>query len=390
MNKQDLAGMRKELKAENTMLNLNEVYCVYLKKDNSEIIHSELSYFDSFDSEKQELYLKNFKKILSGSLDTKLFELEFVDIDNEDNAQKLLYSSLVDKDSFKAAADSMVERIAANYTYETDVVLTFIRAEYFKGANKRRSKEAEEAIDDNVFAFQFMMCSINKIDIPKRALQYDFIEKEFKVNSILEAVINLNSPLDGFMFPCFNNNSADVNRVMYYTDKPKEINIGFINNVLNCEFKKTAEDEKAEFGSILKNIIGDEIAPSTMQNVYEKLSEKLETEEEEDSEMPKVGMEDIKAVLKESGIEEESVEKLEEAYKEVVGDINYGFKVQNILPDMSSKSIKVCNENMSLAIAPKELKNIRKVKNKNGNICLLIELSDDVEIDGFELTTEEI
>lgn len=389
MNKQDLASIRKELKIENTMLNVKEVYSVYLKKDNNEVIHSELNYFDSFDSEKQELYLKNFKRMLSGSLDTKLFELDFLNAENEDNAQKVLYSSVNgDKDRFKAAADKIVSRLAENYKYETDTVVTFIRAEYFKGANKRRKKEADESIDDNVFVFEFMMCSVNKIDLPKKALRFDFIEKEFKVNSILDAVINLNTPLDGFMFPCFNNNSADVNRVMYYTDKPKEINMSFVQDILNCEFKKTAEDEKEEFGSILRNIIGDKIAPSTMQNVYEKLSYKLEAEEEEESQVPRVSFEDIKVVLKESGIE--NVGGLEEAYKEVVGDTSYYFKVQNILPDMSSKSIKVSTESMSIAFAPKELKNIRKVKDSHGNLCLLIELTDDVAIDGFELETEEI
>jgi hypothetical protein len=389
MNKQDLASIRKELKIENTMLNVKEVYCVYLKKDNNEVIHSELNYFDSFDSEKQELYLKNFKKMLSGSLDTKLFELDFLNVDNEDNAQKVLYSSVNgDKDSFKAAADKIVSRLAENYKYETDTVVTFIRAEYFKGANKRRRKEADESIDDNVLAFEFMMCSVNKIDLPKKSLRFDFIEKEFKVNSILDAVINLNTPLDGFMFPCFNNNCADVNRVIYYTDKPKEINMSFVQDILNCEFKKTADDEKEEFSSILRNIIGDKIAPATMQNVYEKLSYKLEAEEEEESQVPRVSFEDIKVVLKESGIE--NVGGLEEAYKEVVGDTSYDFKVQNILPDMSSKSIKVSTENMSIAFAPKELKNIRKVKDSHGNLCLLIELTDDVAIDGFELETEEI
>lgn len=389
MNKQDLAGMRKELKMDNSMLKVKEIYSVYLKKDNQVVLHSELNYFDSFDSEKQELYFKNFKKILSGSLDTKLFELDFKNIDSEDNAQGILYSSLNgDKEEFKDAADRIVERIAQNYKYETDVVITFIRAEYFKGASKRISKEADESIDDNVFAFEFMMCSINKIDFPKKALQYDFVEKEFRVNSQLDAVINLNTPLEGFMFPCFNNSSSDVNRVMYYIDKPKEINMDFIEYILNCEFKKTAEEEKEEFGSILKNIVGDKIAPAAIQNIYEKLSEKLEDDDEEDSETPKISLGDMKNILKESGIE--NAEKLEDAYKEAVVDTNYEFKIQNVLPDMSSKSIKVSTDSMNLSFAPKELRSIRKVRDSRGNLCLLIELTDDVAIDGFELETEEV
>ncbi|MHC1682750.1 MAG: DUF4317 family protein [Clostridiaceae bacterium] len=387
MNKQDLAGIKKEFKLDNTMLSVKEIYNVYLKKDNLSIIHSELEYFESYDSEKQELYLKNFKKILSGALDTKLFELEFVGVENEDNAQKILFSAVKeDKDAFKEEADKIVQRVAENFRYETDVVITFIKAEYWKGANKRRSEEAEESIDDNIFAFEFMMCSVNKIDFPKKALLFDFVEREFKANSALDAIINLNSPLDGFMFPAFNNNAADVNRVMYYSGKPKEINLSFIEGILNCEFKKTAQEEKEEFVDVLKTLVGDQLAPETLQTIYEKLSTKLEDEDE--SEAPIVSLNEIKDVLIESGIED--LESLEKAYQEVAADTVPEFKVQNIVPDMNSKSIKINTEDMSLSFAPKELKNIKKVKNKHGNTCLLIELNDDVIIDGFQLSTDEV
>ena len=83
MNKSDLAGIRKEFKLENELLKVGQIYSVYLKKDNQAIIHSQLEYFDRMDNEKQELYLKNFKKILSGALDTRLFELDFAHTDNE-------------------------------------------------------------------------------------------------------------------------------------------------------------------------------------------------------------------------------------------------------------------------------------------------------------------
>jgi hypothetical protein len=387
MNKSDLAGIKKELKVENTVLKVGEVYSVYLKKDNQAIIYSGLEYFDRMDSEKQELYLKNFKKILSGALDTRLFELDFVDTDDENNAQKTLVQAIGAKENnFKAESDNIVEKVAQNYKYDTDVVITFLRAEYFKGANKRRSKETDEASDDNVFAFEFMMCSVNKIDHPKKSLQFDFIEKEFKANSVLDSIINLTAPLDGFMFPCFNNNCADVNKIMYYTDKPKNINMDFVKKILNCEFKKTAEQEKVEFSSILKGVIGEKIAPETMQTIYENLAKKLEDEGE--VETPAVTLDDIKDVLEDSGIDD--ITGFEEAYTEVAGDTGYEFKVQNIIPDMGSKSMKISTEGISLSFRPKELKNIRKVVDSKGCMCLVIELLEDVDIDGFKLEVEKI
>lgn len=394
MNKQDIAEIRKELKVDNTMLQIKEVYSVYLKLDNQSIIHSEFNFFESFDSEKQDLYIKNFKKLLTGSLDTKLFEIGFAvkaseqNLEqNDGNVQNILYRTLEskEKDEFIDGCNEMIKRIGCNLKYDTDVVISFIRADYYKGA-KNRSEEAEESEDDMVSAFQFLMCSINKIDPPKKNLRFDYTEKEFKASSSLDIIVNLNSPLDGFMFPCFNNEYSDVNRVMYYSSKAGTVNSDLIEKVLDCSIPKPAQEEKEEFNAVLKTVIGDKISPETMQNIYETLGEKLEYEDE--SEVPVINKEDIKEVLKENGIED--TERIELAIEEVTGNRNSDFKVQNIVPDMKTKSIKIDNENMSITLAPKDLKNIKQVRNSKGNKCLLIELTEDIVIDGFTIETEEI
>lgn len=393
MNKQDIAGVRKELKVDNTMLQIKEVYSVYLKLDNQSEIHSEFNFFESFDSEKQELYIKNYKKLLTGALDTKLFELNFTKMteedsnDKEESTQNILYKALEtnEKEELMGYCSEIINKIGSNLKYDTDIVINFIRAEYYKGA-KNRSMEADEGEDDIVSAFKFMMCSINRIDPPKKNLRFDYNEKEFKASSSLDIIVNLNSPLDGFMFPCFNNEYSDVNKVMYYSSKAGTVNSDFVEKVLHCDIPKAAQEEKEEFNAILKNVIGDKITPETMQNIYEKLGDKLEDEEE--SELKVINKEDIKEVLKESGIAD--TEKIEQAFEDVTGNKNYDFKVQNIVPNMNTKSIKIDNDNMSITLIPKDLKNIKQVRNSQGNKCLLIELTEDIVIDGFTIETEEI
>ena len=118
----------------------------------------------------------------------------------------------------------LIKKIAANYKYETDVVVTFIKAEYWLGSS-HRSIEADESIDDAVQAFNFILSSVNKIDVPKRTLKFDYTDKEFKANSTLDSVINLNAPLEGFMFPSLTDGYSDVNKILYYASKPKELNV---------------------------------------------------------------------------------------------------------------------------------------------------------------------
>ena len=89
---------------------------------------------------------------------------------------------------------------------------------------KNRNIDADESIDDAVQAFNFILSCVNKIDIPKKTLKFDYADKEFKANSALDSVINLNAPLEGFMFPSITDGYSDINKVLYYASKPKELN----------------------------------------------------------------------------------------------------------------------------------------------------------------------
>ena len=308
-------------------------------------------------------------------------------MNNSINTQTILYNALRSGESIVDYADNIVEKMIKNYTYETDVVINFVKAEYFKG-NKKRREEADEAIDDYVQAIEFILCSVNKVDIPKKALKFDYAELAFKPNSALDTVINLNSPLDGFMFPSFSSEYVDVNKVIYYSSKAKQMNTVFVEDILDCGIKPTGIEEKESFNAILNTVVGDKIKPETMQEIYERINEKLEfVDEEEEEEEPTVNMKEIKKVLEESGIEE--TEGLQSAFEQICGG-NYEFKIKNIVPDFNSRSIKIENETTNITITPKELSSVRQVRDKNGKKCLLIELTEDVEINGFKLETEEI
>jgi Domain of unknown function (DUF4317) len=392
MNKKELADIRKEFKLDSGMMKIQEIYSVYLKKDNVQIdyepvIHSEFDYFDRMDMDKKDLFLGNFKKVLTGALDTKIFELDFQNIENkeEDNTQKILANALKakNKSEIEEHINKLIEKITANYKYETDIVVTFIKAEYWLGSS-HRNMSADESIDDAVQAFNFILSSVNKIDIPKRTLKFDYNDKEFKANSALDTVINLNSPLEGFMYPSLTSGYSDINKILYYASKPKELNTSFIENVLNCAFKFTAEDEKNCFGDILKSIIGDKIKPELMQDIYVNIYEL--SEQTEDGETPTLGARDVKNILNNCGAE--LMCDIETAFEETCGS-QYDFKINNIVPEFNSKSIKITSEIANITLTPKDLNSVKQVRNKDGRRCLLIEIDEDIVIEGFKLETEE-
>ena len=187
------------------------------------------------------------------------------------------------------------------------------------------------------------------------------------------------------MFPSITNGYSDINKVIYYASKPKELNSLFVENVLNCAIKFTAEDEKNCFVDILKTIIGDKIKPELMQNIYVNIHEL--SEQVEEGEIAILGMKDVINILDNCGVE--AIYDVEDAFEEACGS-KYNFKINNIVPDFNSKSIKIVSEVANISLTPKELNSIRQVKDKDGRKCLLIQINEDIDIVGFKLETEKI
>ena len=387
MNIKDIANIRKQFKLNNNLMEIREIFNVYIKKESGDIYHHICQPFQMLEKEAQELFLANFKKVLTGSLDAKLFELKFQH-DVEDSTQTILFEGLQSETTeyWQEYMLQIVEKLFANTTYEFDTVVTFIRGEYRKPTRKR-DLESEAGGDDEVYSNQFILSSLNKTDQPKKALLFDYIEKEFKSNNAFDPIINLTSPLSGFLFPAFNDNYADVNHILYYAGKANQPNETFIEEVLNCEEIITAEDDKDSFELILKQVVGEEVESRVISNVYEEIHKMVqENEESEDeNEPPTLDYKDIERILEVSGVENVNSDKVEHAFKAVVDDEKHEFKASSLLP----KKIKINTKVADVTIDPKDLKNIKYIMYQ-GKRCLLVEIDEDVVVEGFRLELETL
>lgn len=155
MNKKDIADIRKHFKLDTDLLKINDIYNVYIRQESSEIYHEKGQPFSLLDREQQELFLANFKKVLGGKLDMKLFEVKFQRPAEEqtDHAQQLLYAGLHAEDvvDWKADMQRLALKMVQDVQYEKDLVVTFIRGTYFK-PTKRHSEEYEVAERDEVYS----------------------------------------------------------------------------------------------------------------------------------------------------------------------------------------------------------------------------------------------
>ncbi len=393
MNKKDIAAIRKQFKLDTDLLKITDIYKVYIKQESSDFYHEESQSFSLLDREQQELFLNNFKKVLGGKLGLKLFEVRFQPQAEEqaDHTQRLLYEGLQtsEVEEWKENMESIARKMVQDAQYEKDVVVTFIRGTYFK-PTKRNHDVEEVAKQDEVYKNPFILCSMNQTELPKRSLVFDFNEKEFKSRDMLDPIINLTSPIGGFLFPVFTDNAADVNHILYAAGKANKPNYQFVESVLDGEEVMTADDDKAVFEEIIKEVVGKEVSTKTLANVYDEIHSMLVVEDEGDEEyLPTLDTKEVERVLIASGVKDVSIEKVERAFQTVIEDKTYEMQASHIVPSYTSKSIKIETKVANITISPQDLRYVRQVT-VNGKRCILIEVEEDTIIEGFTVLQEEL
>jgi hypothetical protein len=387
MINKELAHIRKQFKLDHDLLHVFDILNVYIMKESNEIYHVERQPFALLDREKQELYMGNFKKLLAGELDQKLFELKLQE-EAEQPTRVLLHQALTTNNSeeWHDLMLLLVEKMLVDIRYEKDTVVTLVRGEYFR-PTKERNEEAEESEKDEMFAHPFILCSVNSTEQQRKTLIFDYVEREFKYNLIVDPIIKLNSPEQGFFYPSVTDNYSDVNRILYCAGKANEPNYHFIEHVLNAEKTVTAKEERGIFEEIVKEVAGEQLDATTIAQVYEEIHRVIETNEEE--EPPKLDYKDVERLLSVSGVENVTTEKVERAFQTVVDDRNYELKASSVIPKFTTKSIKIDTKIATISVSPQDLKYVKQV-NYHGKKCILIEVDEDVVIEGFTLSTENL
>ncbi|OCT12188.1 hypothetical protein A8709_30550 [Paenibacillus pectinilyticus] len=387
MIKKEIAHIRKHFKLDNEMLKLHDILNVYIMKETNEIYHYERQPFAFVDREKQELYMLNFKKLLTGELDQKMYELKFQD-EAEQPSQVLLHQGLVtgNAEEWQDLMLLLVEKMLVDTNYEQDTVITFVRGQYSK-PTKSRNEDAMESEKNEMFANLFILCSVNSTEQQKKTLMFDYVEREYKYNVFVDPIIKLNTPEQGFLYPSVTDNYSDVNRILYCSGRAHEPNWHFIEGVLNAEKTVTALEERSIFEEIVKEVAGDQLDTAMIAHVYEEIHRVIETNEAE--EPPKLDYKDVERMLSASGVENVTTERVERAFQNVVDDKNFEMKASSVMPKFTSKSIKIETKVATITVSPQDLKYVRQV-NHQGKRCILIEVDEDVVIEGFNINTETL
>lgn len=319
-------------------------------------------------------YLEILKKSVSGTVEKNIHTIEFpTSAENEggqqDSLNKLRLSKLKDDTMLRAYFDKIID----SYSYVGNYVILVFH-DVYDVVGKATDGNLMEDVTEEVY--EYIITCICPVNLQKAGLMYSEQENGF-TNLDRKWVVGM--PDKAFLFPAFNDRSADIHSIVYYEKKPDDKYEELYEAIIGKEMPLTASEEKESFAVLVQTTLGKDCDMEIVKNIHEKLAEKLE-ENEEAKESVKLGKAELKAMLEESGADKESLEDYDRLYDENVGK-EVELTAVNIV---NKKAFEVASTDISIKINPHRA-DLLETKTIDGRRCLVIELNENVKVNGVEV-----
>ena len=188
-------------------------------------------------------------------------------------------------------------------------------------------------------------------------------------------------PDTGFLFPSFNDRCTDIHSALYYTKNPEEAHPEFVDGILGAVLPLSAGSQKETFQALIEETLGEDAEYEIVKNIHENLTEMME-EHKEIPEPLTLDKHQVRNLFEKSGVEEEKLTDFEMLYDAAAGE-NTSLMVSNVA---NTRTFEVKTPDVIVKVNPEraDLVNTMLVE---GRRCLVIELSDHVEVNGISIRT---
>lgn len=317
-------------------------------------------------------YFNIFRKALSGTIGKNLLNMEFpLEAEEEGGTQDFLMqlksSALKDENLLEEFYDKVIEHY---YSVENYLIL-LIHAVYDVPGKAADNEEMFDASDE---VYEHILCCICPVTLSKPGLAYDEESNSFKTR-ICDRVVDM--PDIGFLFPAFNDRSADIHGLLYYASKPEELRFDFVEPVLGCEVPMSAGGQKETFQTIVEETLGEDCEYEVVKTIHEKLNEMIE-EKKDEPEPVILDRAEVKRLLEYSGVEEEKLTDFDEYYEAAAGERTQ-FVATNVA---NTRQFEIKTPDVVVKVSP-DRTDLVQTKIIDGRKCLVIELNDQVQVNGI-------
>ena len=373
MHKKEVLELRKQYKPEECSITR---ICGCYVNGNKEIVAQSKDAFLSLPDEEIFKYLTIFKQTLSGTIGKNLINMEFpLEQEMPGGTQEFLLQLRASKLQDDMLLEEFYQKIIENYNYGENYYIILIHVAYDIPGKSTDGSEMFDASDE---VYEYLLCSICPVQLSKEGLCYN-PETNHMENRIRDWLVE--PPVKGFLFPAFNDRSTDIHGLLYFSKQAEDLQPEFIENALGCTFPMSAGSQKNTFHSVVMNTLGEECEYDVIRNIHDNLNDILE-EAKESPEPPVLTKPELKRLLSNSGVTEERMETFDSNFDHIAGE-----KTEFLVPNIAeTRKFSIETPDIVIKVNP-ERADLVETRIINGRRCLVIEMTDQVEVNGVPIRT---
>lgn len=373
MNEKEIAEIRRRFRAEKT--NITAIHGCYVneKREIVSTFHQSLALMPQEEAEK---LLAILKRTLSGAPGKNLIDVTFstqqvVDSEEHRLLMALRSSSLQDEE----AVQTLFGQVIGSLNLEGNYLILLAHDTYdvpYRAASGEKLEDASSEV------FSYILCSICPIKETKPALSYYVYENEFRTS---KSDWIIGAPEVGFLFPAFDDRSANLYSALYYSRDLEESHRELVDAVFKAEIPMPAAAQKETFELILADTLADDCSYQVVQAVHGQLCGIIEEHKAtKDPEPLVISKGSVKRVLESCGVAQEHMVAFDEQY-----DGAFGADAELCpLNLVDAKKFEVRTPDVTIHVNPQR-SDLVETRVIDGSRYILIRVDEGVEVNGVDV-----
>lgn len=374
MNEKEISEIRRRFNATKSNINHIRGCCVSTEKEILAEFDQSLAFLTEDETNK---ILSLIKKTLSGYIGRNLVDIEFSTkqvLESEEHKilMNIRNSSLGDNEAIK----SLYKKIIDSIEMEGNYLILLAEDKYdvpSYGVDGERRDESNEV-------FKYFICCICPIKASKSQLGFYISGNPFRSVSS-DTVIAM--PELGFMFPTFDDRTANIYKTLMYTKDTKADYSAFVENLFKSEvIPLPAEVQRQTFNTILEQTANERCDMHVVKVLHNQINDMIEEHKERKEEEPLfIDKNKFVGLLESSGLTNESIEAFGDKFNSEFGE-KAQITPRNIV---ETRSFNVKTPDVVIKVNPKRT-DLIKTKIIDGEKYILISAEEDVEVNGVNIT----
>ena len=369
MNQKEINELRRRWKPDKNAVSR---ICGCFVNSNHEIIADLDESLGMMPQEEAEKYLTLLKKALSGTLGKNLIDIVFSTQQvMEGEEHKLLMDLRATGMRDNQIRQAFYQKVIQSLDMGDSSYLLLLANDSYDVPRRNRDVLRTEDSDE---VFSYILCAVCPVKTGKTELGYYSGDNEFHC----AASQTVAPPELGFLFPAFDDRSANIYNALFYSRKAGELHQEFIDAIFHTDLPMSAAEQRVAFESALSEALGGFCSLEIIRAIHEQLAARIEAHQEEKNPEPlTVSPNEISKVLLDCGVPEEQAEAFQVACGEKFG-IGAVLNPVNLI---DAKKVELKTEKMSLSIDP-EYSHLIEAKVIDGQKVLVVPVEDHLEFNG--------